>query len=293
MGADEFFAKLTEKIEAMSDLDAQHPLTARLGVASLKRYLADDKSRIRLHDLVMGEADKVAGELFGNLGIDRRTPTLKQYEAAMQTLLALLAAGGYWGGPAHRKLWLRCFDKLVTPRSGPFPGLAVQLDYYPAYLGLHIHGIAALAGGRQGNLASVLANATSKLTNGDSYPLIYQLIMNLQGRDLEDAIKAEGSPFGRMNASCSRYVMTLLREPLREWIPKDDRYREMFYRFEYLFGLATSDLYEKRYEDGFRAILGLHPLDRTLPESFDREIDKHKEKWPFLRAGLFKGLSSG
>ena len=104
----------------------------------------------------MGETGRSQEPCSSNLRVERRRLSLKEYEAPLDMILPLMAAAGYWGKPVHRKLWQRCFQQLVTPRSGPFPGLAVEMDYYPAYLVLYAFGIAAMAGGRPGNLAYIL-----------------------------------------------------------------------------------------------------------------------------------------
>ena len=44
--ADTFFKELAEKVTALADLDKPHPLSAKVAVASLKKYLAEDRYRI-------------------------------------------------------------------------------------------------------------------------------------------------------------------------------------------------------------------------------------------------------
>jgi hypothetical protein len=54
-------------------------------------------------------------------------------------------------------------------------------------------------------------------------------------------------------------------------------------------GLAFSDFYPSNDGSGFAAVPGLHLLRRTIAGYYDREIEKHKQRWPFLREGLFDG----
>ena len=51
-GADSFFPSLAEKVQALRDLESSDPLTPALAAATVKRYLAEDKYRIRLNDFV-------------------------------------------------------------------------------------------------------------------------------------------------------------------------------------------------------------------------------------------------
>ena len=57
--ADDFFNELNEKINSLETYDQPHPLSSKLAVESLKRYLPDAKYEIKLHDLLLNEAEKV------------------------------------------------------------------------------------------------------------------------------------------------------------------------------------------------------------------------------------------
>src|SRR5207247_1523477 len=90
--ADSFFVELEEKVAALDELRAPHPASAQLAVATLKRYLADDRYRIRLHDLLVGEADRVVRETsddaFPLTGVGANAgmkPRLDRYEAICGT----------------------------------------------------------------------------------------------------------------------------------------------------------------------------------------------------------------
>lgn len=58
--ADVFFRDLEEKVLSLEDLRAQRPSSTAIAVATLKRYIAEDRYRIRLDDLVRQEAVSVA-----------------------------------------------------------------------------------------------------------------------------------------------------------------------------------------------------------------------------------------
>lgn len=292
MGADDLFTKLAEKVTALEEMNAQHPLTPRIAVATLKRYLAEGKHRIRLHDLMVEESGRVADALFGDRGSRSQPLSLREYESRMETLLQLLAAGGYWGRPVHRKLWLRCFQTLVTPRSGPSPGLTVNMDFYPTYLALYAYGIGALAGGRPSNLAYILAKGKATRERRVGLPLVQCLVMALRNIELETAIQQAEPTYRRMTAPTSRYLLKHLREPLRGFVPEDIRYEELFRHYEYLISLHDWDLTRPMREmqpDRFRILSGSHLGNRKLYEQVQAEINKHKENWPFLKAGLFGG----
>jgi len=63
-GADAFFGDLLEKIETLEEYGGPHPLTTPLAIATVKRYLTEERHRIRLEDLIRGETERLYAELF-------------------------------------------------------------------------------------------------------------------------------------------------------------------------------------------------------------------------------------
>jgi len=57
--ADTFFFNLYENVMALDRINRSHPLSAKLAVTRLKKYLIDDKHRIYLHDFVMQEVENL------------------------------------------------------------------------------------------------------------------------------------------------------------------------------------------------------------------------------------------
>jgi hypothetical protein len=289
LNADAFFTQLAEKVAALKDLDSPHPLSARMAVATLKKYLPEERDQIRLHDLVMDEAGKAATALFSDLADYREARSLKDYESKLEILLPIMVAAGFWGKAIHRKLWLACFRQLVTPRSGLLPGFNRPIDYYPAYLVLYAYGIAALAGDRPSNLAYILARGTVNTERGEQVSLIRHIVSKLRDGELEIAIQQGDPSYKSLTLPASSYILQRLREPLREFVPEDGRYNELFSRFEYIISLVVSHLCQKEYTGPFGAVPGLYLTRRNLPQYFQEQIEKHKERWPFLKAQLFDG----
>jgi len=107
VGADEFFTDLSSKVTALSDALEQRPLSTALAVAELKRYLPDPVHRIKLHDLVMDEVDRVLR--LPSLNVNAPTPTaesvgerMHRVEASMGSLLALLATSSFFADRAEQ-----------------------------------------------------------------------------------------------------------------------------------------------------------------------------------------------
>ena len=113
--ANQFFEELWEKVRALGDMAAPHPLSAKMAVATVKRHLVDPAARIRLRDLVFDETERLITELNGSAfsGQSELPPAeelqkrLTKYEGLCETLLAVVLTGCYWGKEAQEKLMTR------------------------------------------------------------------------------------------------------------------------------------------------------------------------------------------
>src|SRR5215212_1713415 len=98
-----------------------------------------------LHHLVNGYVQSPSIEDY----MDR----VGRYEVLARPLLAIMAAGGYWGGEEHARLLGRCLARLADP-PGDRNGLVVLLNLrlYPALLLTYACGIGAVLAGRYATL---------------------------------------------------------------------------------------------------------------------------------------------
>ncbi len=119
--ADSFFTDVSQKIQSLADLDRPHPLSTKSAVATLKRYLPDDRFEILVSDLVSDAVNDTLAALnrpaLNNLqgcasnAAFRSMPSA--YEAACQTTASLLAVGGYWGRKLHIQTWIKSIESLA------------------------------------------------------------------------------------------------------------------------------------------------------------------------------------
>ena len=178
-GANDFFGTLAEKVEALGRYDRSHPQSAELAVSSLKRYLAESRHRIALHDLVMGETDRVreiiSGEQFHmreEYNLENLIDRVNRYESALEVLAAPFVHGCYRGKEEHRPVWETSLQRIANAREENSGSTAwLNLLHYPALLLFYAGGIAAVAGEKFQNLLSLMQNTTvwhRKATEGSS-----------------------------------------------------------------------------------------------------------------------------
>lgn len=95
-GADALFEQLASKVVALNDMKMARPLSTAIAIAELKRYLPDPTHRIRLHDLVINEVNRVLALPTVNANApqpnsDNVAERMHEYEGVVSTLVPLIA----------------------------------------------------------------------------------------------------------------------------------------------------------------------------------------------------------
>lgn len=296
--ADSFFKGLAEKTEALEEVARPHPLSAKVAVATVKKYLVDERNRIRLHDLVMEELnqldEQVADAHFDpseNITEEALKRRVERYRAMTEILLAMMIAGSYWGEQSHQYLWVQCLERLAHRPNTLYASAWMRLRLYPALLLLYGGGIAALAHGKYDTFAALLTKAVGRVENKDQ-PLvlavhIWTVMEESFARQLPD-MKDHISPL-------SDHLYSVLREPLKEYLPLDVRYRECFNRFEYLLALVYADLNRENQSNiwaplGHIRCRGRFNIDvPPIMREIESEVAKEGENWSLFKIGLFNG----
>lgn len=264
----------------------------------LKRFLVDERHRIRLHDLVYEETEKLYSQLTES-NFPTNVPVtdeefirrVHRYEELAEELVSIVIIGCFWGEKYQEFLWVKLLERIANsagPRHPSNPWFSLQS--YPALLLFYAGGVAAVAGEKYTTLEALLLKPKLKGPDGDC-----RLMDGLSaGAVIEDErlsqILAGG---GAAQAPLSTYVYALLRERFREFVPSDNVYDEDFDRFEYLFALVWID------ESPVAARLDRVPLGRFawkdlsifqgIEGTMAAEVSKQGNDWPAFRAGLFGG----
>jgi hypothetical protein len=247
--ADEFFSDVLEKVESLEQLAGLQTLSAKVAIATEKRFLVDERRRIDLHDLVMRETEKVV-PMFSpvqfpvNTGFsaEELEKRLKRYEALTEILVAMLSTGCYWGGREHSTLWTKVFNRIANP-YGPTGGVVlwIGLRLFPTLLLLYAAGIAAVAAGAYDALFAIMMRP--KVRDGSQeHPLPTEV--NAASSNFEWAAFRNLPQVKNHKTPVSDYLFAVLREPLREFLPDDVVYQACFDKFEYVVSLVHTDITE-------------------------------------------------
>jgi hypothetical protein len=296
--ADSFLTSLVEKVSALEDIQAPHPISAEVAVATLKTYLLEPRHRIRLRDLVSAEVDgfleQLSPEHFPESAeaageqLERR---LMDYEGASQLVVRLLATGCYYGEPEHRPIWVEAIERVAnTYYQQNISTIWQTLRRYPALLVLYSGGIASLLSRRYGTFAALLLEP-SLSTADKELPAVLTLNTWKVFPDYQERLPGMLRHFTPL----SERLFKVLRDPLREFVPDDRRYEKAFDRFEYLLALVYADVSKK---PGSWKPLGAfgwrhrYEAERHISTELAAEAEQKGEDWEPLAAGLFGGSAA-
>jgi hypothetical protein len=252
--ADSFFKDLDEKIAALESFSVTDPLSAKVAVARLKKYLSDEQNRINLHDLFAAETERVrqanadgrfsVSAPFGSITGQVILTRLQHYENELRVLSPLSICGAYWSTPQQYSPMLQSF-KRFTDQYGPEAGdtLLLCLRRYPSLVLMYGVGMGALANSNYRFLKAFLYQFIRTNKNQVEQPLAaivhHQKVLRPDAQKLLPGRDREHTPL-------SNHLFQTLREPLREYLPDDNVYDATFDWLEYLLCLVHCDVSNTR-----------------------------------------------
>ncbi len=302
-GADTFFPDLALKVKALADLQVHDPLPPAMAAATVKRYLAEDRFRIRLTDLVGNAVRHTAERLskqsfslmadFGGAELLRR---LKIYQVETEVLQHMIVPLCQWGSTGHETCAVNIVE-LALDYSALGIGMSKDvwndLRFFPSVLLLYAGGLAAVSAENYDVLAALVNRPKYHDHEGEKSLFLTLSLRKVFGEALGQAL-TEYKHF----AGSSVYLSNFLRPLFNEAIPQKYRFEAVFDRFEYILALAQADFYEKRTNEkgiwNFQLQHGRFVVrDRDQPQDIlnvvAQEIAKFGNSWPPLKAGLFDG----
>lgn len=302
--ANSFFTGVVDRIIALDDIGSGHPLSPAIAVATMKRFLAEERYRIRLHDLVAEHSDRAwnaafspglpveAGTLVDVDEFDRR---LRFYESAVETLMTMAATGCYWGGPGHGDDWVSVLTRIGSPPNmGDGVVALLHFQLYPALLVLYACGIGALAAGNWPMLTRILKDPVHQSLYG-SEPLVRNIApASVVSHELMNGVFIKAgqlAPNNKRHTPSSDHLFDIVRNSVKDALPVDDDYAEAFDLFEYLFGLAYLSLTDDgRWGPIGRFAWRARGREQSSPmKRVEDQISEMGTEWPLLVHGLFGG----
>ena len=273
-------------------------------VGTLKIYLSDAGSRIKLDDLVTRQIQR-----FHSLTSEQEFPIgpvqqnadefgdrLARYETITRDLKVTVSLMARWGARDHSRILSRAIartaDNLDTA-SGSV--IWTNLRWYPIALLLYSGGIAAVSANEYGNLSAILdAQVHPEFRSDRQRAVILPAVDALSELDRRNAFK-QVPGHEEHYVPISEYLFTSLQPDLDDILYLGRAYETHFDAFEVFFSLLFADA---RHRQSGRVWFPLgrfawkHRSDMRESSPLTevvREAEIHKDEWPPFKAGLFGG----
>ena len=163
-GADHFFESLADKVTSLAELGTATPLSIATAVASLKRYVAEDRHRVRLGDLLTEETNRVARHVREDFPLQGGpAPTMeaaalriRKMDAATEIIRALYFHGSRLAAASQESIFLRPLALLTPPEDVAGYTFWIDMARYPMVSILYSGALGALVSQNWGLLRKLL-----------------------------------------------------------------------------------------------------------------------------------------
>jgi hypothetical protein len=304
--ADQLFSSLADKVEALKDMPSQHPLSVSLAVAQVKKYLAEDRYKIKLHDLIMQETETIIsqitgpdypvtynpGEFVGTHVADR----VYKIESLCEVLMAMLATIGYWGNASHIDICIKAITRLGdVPWSGNGIADALRLRIYPAVLAQYAAGIGSVCNKKYKSTVSIISNPEIR---GHAYTKYLPLVAF-------DELVSRNNVFNsildysRKNFPMSECLERALKGSMHHIVPNEDKYILAFDMYETLQSMDCAHRHDTVLPCKFLVRYYRLTNNNLIPRKdgsplleIDNSILRLGRNSPFIAAGFLDGSST-
>ena len=301
--ADSFFVELEERVTSIQRVGERHPMDAKASVETLKRYLVEDRHRIRLRELVQEATEELVSHLneeefsinakYTNEEVAQRVQRLN---ALSERTIALIANGCFWGNSEQNEAWVGIIRRLAEFEArNPAANRWGYMFRYPALLALYAAGVGSVAAARYELLASLLLLPMRSPSGRERESIVQSLSpYDILPDNAAQLLLPDLGPRQKHPRPRSQYFHRALRQIVSDLIPAEGDFGEAFDRFEYMAHLVESDLESRKHGN---VTAGYRWFDRRdsgswfqpsrIAATVHRELEETKEEWPPLKAGLF------
>lgn len=309
--ADKFFQNLSENIGALQTFERPHPLSVPLAIAQVKKFVADDKYRVQLHDLMQEEITRLCDQLrserfkIKNLQIPQDQYTqvfqnrMHEYEELLKMPIGIFSTYAYFGTTHSPKPIVDGMERILQRPYQEGLSIFIHLQHYPAYLLNYSIGIAALETENYNVLFSLLTKPHSNENGKDESSLQLLQIWKVFGSGATKLIPTPREDI-EYYTPVNDYIFNLLSEQLKFIIPDSRKFEEIFDLFEYFLGLTYIDHNFPDLTRGrIHGTIGRFKwkygqwneyadMKSPIDEFFKRGISQGND-WSLLKAGFFNG----
>ena len=292
-GADSFFESVQQHVEAIEEFSQPHPLSTEAAVASLKRYLPEQRYQIQLGDLIDATVERVKETTSGpDFDMNNHTPTpetvtarIRAHDAACSTMMAMAVVGGRWAEQEHIRSWQRALGHLCTvPHAGGY-AIWVGMQLYPAALLLYALGLGAVESDRLAFLGHLFSTEMQD-HRGERLSVVHLLapFRLLNGGRLKGLLEGKE----RHHLPLNEWMHDTLKQHARKEILSEEQYTTHFVKLELLMSLST--MYQEKPDwmvPSYGTFWCREDIRRHLLQEITRSISSFGDESLFVKADIF------
>lgn len=234
--ADSFFNSISENVDVMGKALEKNPLSPKLAVAKLKKYLSKEERLISLNDLICVEVESVINVHsrmnYPTPNKDETKRSIDKYFASTVLLGQLVSIGAYWGKDFQDEIWVRAISRIANNNEiSSNYSLWQRLVYLPAVILVYTIGIACLLKHRYDLLNKIVSIDIVERTQSTNILLSVNPAQVIDKRNLRDAYgNSHYTPMNELLFSNIRGIFT-------ELTPDDRAFEDNFDFLEYILAL--------------------------------------------------------
>lgn len=293
--ADEFFPALQRQVESIEQSTQAQAFTSEVAVDRLEHYLSEPHYRIQLSKHISKTVERVIKDI-NDQDFDYQSPDsdcesvtarVRNYEAVCLPLLSVAAIGGRWAKNEHSQYWGEAIELLATTPLGGGRDPWLALRKYPGLLLIYALGLGALHSGNLQFLGNILKRREFHETGRSEDR--YVLTSSINALGLASLIPWDRLLVGmeRHHVPLSDWIHDVLRLPLKETIPSDQRYTLTFDRLEILTALGYYHLQEYRDWFPMGAFVYRSSNRKLILQETRESLTKSGPMSPYVASGIF------
>ncbi len=295
--AEQAFVDMEEKLTSLDEMNRPHPLSVEEARATVERYVAEEKYRVRLHNLLHEETESVF-----QAAVDAPTEVvqgvplhetfqkrLRDLESIAEKLLCMVRTLARFDEGRNVLQLTRCVERLLQLRLRQGSTALLHLQEYPAMLVMYTAGVAALA--------------------ASSFHCLYAAICRprFRQRDIQQRVPVAAwlnpggviehrllpSEYRNRWTPCSDYLADAIRPQFLGILPDEQEYLAWFDILQYVLALTHIDLTQDGSPHvGSFSCRYLRRQEGSPVSEFIAQGLASGEEWELLRSGFFDGDSA-
>ena len=295
--ADHLFDTLRHQVLALEEYNARRFESEELAVATLKRFLAEDRFRIQLADLIKREIEGPISRLnmqplFGSTQGPEYGAQIAELISSMERevgrLTKLFAIGGFWARADSVSVWSQAIASVGSVSEvNKYESNLYAVRQYASFLILYAFGLGAIAAGNTDMLTTVLNTSVPQPFNERKtwYQIIREHVLHIQGANLFKCLseyEARAFPFSERMHDMLVPVANLL--PINQ-----NDFDALYDKLEILISLSI--LSHNSHASGGWTVpgrYGYRASERSrILEEIRGSLAVSRELSPYVKSGLF------